>query len=234
MNQNRAVVIERLAREISELEPSRPQRVAIDGRTASGKTTLANELAKAIERLGRPVIRTSIDGFHRSKSERYARGRYSAEGYYRDARDLDAIVSLLLKPLALEGDRRYCTASFDLGDDVPLPLSFSTAEPNAVLVVDGTFLQRPELRTWWDFTVFVDTEEAVAEHRGIARDGAHLGDEALATRLFAERYRPAFNLYAGEVDPKSADAVFGNDDFNNPTLQLRRLAGGEKDATAST
>jgi uridine kinase len=31
---------------------------------------------------GCPVIRTSIDGFHRPKAERYLRGRHSAEGYY--------------------------------------------------------------------------------------------------------------------------------------------------------
>lgn len=194
----------------------------MDGRTASGKTTLADELSKVIEQSGRPVIRTSIDGFHRPKAERYARGRYSAEGYYRDARDLDAIITLLLKPLARDGNRQYCTASFDLAGDVPLRPQFHIAEPHAVLVVDGTFLQRPELRAWWDFTVFVDVDESVAEQRGIARDAAHLRDEGLATRLFAQRYRPAFSLYAAEVDPKAdADAVFDNNDFNNPTLQVR-------------
>ncbi len=59
-------------------------RVAVDGRTASGKTTLADELGVAVEAAGRPVVRTSIDGFHRPRAERHARGRYSAEGYYHD------------------------------------------------------------------------------------------------------------------------------------------------------
>lgn len=53
------------------------------------------------------------------------------------------------------------------------------------------------------FCNFVDTEEAVAEQRGVARDAAHSGDTELATRLFAERHRPAFDLYIGEVDPKA-------------------------------
>lgn len=215
-------VVRSLAQAILSSRPSRPMRVAVDGRTASGKTTLANELSNAIRQLGQPVIRTSIDGFHRPKVERYARGRYSAEGYYRDARDLDAVVNLLLKPLGPDGDRRYCTASFDLAADVPLPLEFSMADPRAVLVVDGTFLQRPALRSWWDYVVFVDVDEHVAESRGIARDAAHTGDEALAAKLFAERYRPAYRLYTEEADPEAlADAVLTNSDFDNPTLRIR-------------
>ncbi|MFC5473734.1 hypothetical protein [Paraherbaspirillum soli] len=233
MEDTRANIIERLVHEIITLDSSRPLRIAIDGRTASGKTTLANELSKAIEQTGRPVIRTSIDGFHRPKTERYARGRYSAESYYRDARDLAAIVDLLLRPLGQDGDRKYCTASFDLAGDVPLPLEFNVAESQAVLLVDGTFLQRPELQPWWDFTVFVETDEYVAERRGIARDALHLGDEELAKRLFVERYRPAFGLYTEEVDPKAnADAVFGNNDFNCPTLQIRSRPIQEKATSA--
>ncbi|HEY1610883.1 MAG TPA: hypothetical protein VGG24_16580, partial [Paraburkholderia sp.] len=214
-----------LAQAVLSSSPSRPLRVAVDGRTASGKTTLSNELAAAIQRLGQPVIRTSIDGFHRPKAERYARGRYSAQGYYRDARDLDAIVDLLLKPLGPDGDRRYCTASFDLAADVPLPLDFTVADPRAVLIVDGTFLQRPALRAWWDYVVFVDVDELVAQSRGIARDAVQMGDEQLAARLFAERYRPAYRLYTQEVDPiAQADAVLGNQNFENPTLRFGELA----------
>jgi len=135
--------------------------------------------------------------------------------------------------LGQDGGRRYSTASFDLAGDVPLPVEFNLAESHAVLVVDGTFLQRPELRPWWDFTVFVETDERVAEQRGIARDAAHLGDEELSMRLFAERYRPAFGLYTGEVDPNAnADAVLDNNDFNSPSLQLRDRPGQEKATSA--
>ena len=86
----RDAVLERLCASILALEISGPLRVAIDGRTASGKTIFADELAALVEARGRKPIRTSIDGFHNPKAERYARGRYSAEGYYFDARDLSA------------------------------------------------------------------------------------------------------------------------------------------------
>ena len=53
---------------------SSPLRVAIDGIDAAGKTTLADKLAPLIEAQGRPVIRASIDGFHRLRSLRYRPG----------------------------------------------------------------------------------------------------------------------------------------------------------------
>lgn len=195
----------------------------MDGRTASGKTTQADELATALRAHGREVIRSSIDGFHRSRADRYARGRYSAEGYYHDARDLDAVMALLLMPLGPGGDRIYRTASFDLAADRPVTAPPQTADREAILIVDGTFLQRPELRGGWDLAIFVDTSAAIAEQRGIARDAAAAGNDHDSVRaLYARRYRPAYDLYAGQCRPAEiADAVIGNDDVDRPTMSLK-------------
>jgi len=219
----RASVLNDLAAMIAKLDSARPIRVAIDGRTASGKTTLANELADCLRTKGREVIRTSIDGFHRPKVERYARGRYSAEGYYYDARDLPAINALLLGPLGPGGDGWYRTASFDLHNDVPIEQDPQFAPDDAILIVDGTFLQRPELRDGWDLAIFVETSERVSEQRGIDRDTALLGGAEATRQLYANRYRPAFDLYEGLSAPASAaDAIFNNDNFDQPALRISR------------
>lgn len=218
----RAAVLNDLAVMIAKLEPARPLRVAIDGRTASGKTTLANELADSLRAKGREVIRTSIDGFHRPKVERYARGRHSAEGYYHDARDLPAINALLLDPLGPDGDGWYRTASFDLHNDLPIEQEPQFASAGAILIVDGTFLQRPELREGWDIAVFVETSEQVSEQRGIDRDTVLLGGGEATRQLYANRYRPAFDLYERLSAPASAaDAIFNNDEFEQPALRIR-------------
>ena len=218
----RAAVLNDLAVMIANVESARPIRVAIDGRTASGKTTLANELAECLKAKDRDVIRTSIDGFHRPRVERYARGRHSAEGYYYDARDLPAINALLLSPLGPGGDRWYRTASFDLDNDLPVEQAPQFAPADAILIVDGTFLQRPELRDGWDLAVFVETSERVSEQRGIARDTAHLGGAEATRQLYADRYRPAFDLYERLCAPASvADAIFNNDNFDQPAFRIR-------------
>jgi uridine kinase len=81
---------------VGEVDRPHPVRVAIDGRTASGKATIADELAHKLNRIGRAIICTSIDGFHRPKHERYARGRYSPESYYSTPANLGAIRRRLL------------------------------------------------------------------------------------------------------------------------------------------
>jgi uridine kinase len=157
MAAGREAVLDDLATKIANLSLRWLIRVAVDGRTASGKTTLSDEIAALVRGKGRPVIRTSIDGFHRPKAERYARGRLSADGYYFDARDLPAIRAMLLDPLGPNGNRLYRTASFDLDNDRPIEQTPQLAPADAVLIVDGTFLQRPELRDGWDVTIFVAT-----------------------------------------------------------------------------
>jgi uridine kinase len=218
----RTVVLNDLAIRIARLQLARPIRVAIDGRTASGKTTLADELAELIEHSGREVIRTSIDGFHRPRAERYARGRYSPEGYYCDARDHAAINALLLAPLGPCGDRHYRTVSFDLKNDRPIQQEPRSASTRAILIVDGTFLQRPELRAGWDLTIFVETSARIAAQRGVRRDAAPLGGVESARQLYAARYQPAFDLYERLCSPAAiADVILNNEDIDRPHLHVR-------------
>jgi uridine kinase len=221
MADRRTAVLADLAARIAAIETPHPLRIAVDGRTASGKTTLANELAGLFDGR-REVIRTSIDGFHRPKAERYARGRYSAEGYYHDARDLAAIMHLLLAPLGPGGNRLYRTASFDLENDRPVEQAPRLAAASAILIVDGTFLQRPELSGGWDLSIFVETSEQVSEQRGVDRDASRLGGIEAARDLYERRYRPAYLLYEARCAPASAaDIVIANDDLHRPVLRIR-------------
>jgi uridine kinase len=202
-----AAVVDR----ILSLELAHPVRVAVDGRTASGKTTFADDLGRAIMAAGRAVIRASVDGFHHPAKVRHRRGRLSADGYYEDARDLDAIRDLLLEPLGPGGDRCYVTRTFDLERDQPVESVAQRAEEGSILIVDGTFLQRPELKSAWDFVIFLDVSEHEARQRGINRDAAAMGGQASASELYTRRYAPAFSRYESECNPaESADLVVDN------------------------
>src|SRR5262245_38324174 len=82
----------RLATMIASVRTEHPVRVAVDGIDAAGKTTLANALVKPLSRLGREVIRASIDGFHHPKRLRHMRGKDSPAGYYYDSFDYEAVI----------------------------------------------------------------------------------------------------------------------------------------------
>jgi len=199
---------------------SRPLRVAVDGRTACGKSTFARALSARLAERGRRVLHTSIDGFHNPKSVRYARGRLSAEGYYRDARDLAAIRRELLDPLGPGGSRLVRTATFDLDADVPKPGAVIAAAADMVLIVDGTFLARPELAPAWDVHIFLRTRRETARARGVARDRPEGGAPGEAETLYDQRYLPAFDLYLAEADPEArATLLIDLEDFAAPRIE---------------
>ena len=120
MTPERERLLAHLARRIVAVSRPHPLRVAIDGVDGAGKTTLADELAPRVRALGREVVRSSIDGFHRPRVDRYRRGRDSPEGFYEDSFDHAAVRAALLDPLGPGGDRRFRTTIFDWRTDQPV------------------------------------------------------------------------------------------------------------------
>ncbi len=194
-------------------------RVAIDGIDAAGKTTLGDELAQMLEAAGRPIIRASVDGFHRPRSERYQRGPDSPEGYYEDAFDYPALRERLLLPLGPGGNRQYQRAIFDFRTDTPLPAGEEEAATNAVLLFDGVFLLRPELADHWEYRIFVDVSFEVALERALARDQRLFGSAEAVRSRYAQRYIPAQRFYLQTARPKEhTDAIIENNDRLHPRL----------------
>lgn len=225
LSETRSTVLQSLAQDILNRRRQRPLRVAIDGRTSAGKTTLTDELAMVLGDAGLYVIRASIDDFHRPRVQRHRRGRTSPEGYYDDARDLEAFRRSLLEPLGPGGDRLYRLRSFDLSSDQPVDEAPRTAPAGALLLAEGTFLQRSELADCWDFVVFVDVSEEIAVERGATRDAGALGGLAAARRMHIERYQAAFRLYEASCSPaRSADVVIANEDPLRPERHVRATA----------
>jgi len=195
MTSDRQRVLDDIADALCTAMTAHPLRVAIDGVTASGKTTFADELAAAMHARNRSSIRISMDGFHHPRTRRHRRGRLSAVGYYDDAYDFEALRELVLLPLGPGGSARYATAIIDLGSDQPLGLEPRTASSDAVVIVDGTFLQRPEIAELWDLIIFLQTPFDVALERGVARDWAELGGKQHARLLYQRRYHAACRRY---------------------------------------
>ena len=104
-------MLRQLADFVTSQRCSHPLRVGINGIDGAGKTHLADQLTKVIT--DRNVIRASIDGFHNPKAIRYARGRWSAEGYYYDSFDNEKFIDALFNPLGMPDNMTYQTAAFD-------------------------------------------------------------------------------------------------------------------------
>jgi uridine kinase len=219
----RAETLADLAEVILAVERPHPVRVAIDGCSAAGKTTLADELAQVLaSRTEREVIRAGIDYFKRAAELRTAYPHDSPEGYYLDTWNNEAIRDRLLIPLGPGGDRRYCTGVMDPSARTALETPVRVALDDAVLLADGAFLQRPELDDYWDLRVYVDVSFDEVLRRGIERDQQWMTSAAAAEHRYLTKYIPGERLYVDEIRPRErAQIVVNNEDPANPTLLIR-------------
>jgi uridine kinase len=209
-------LISRLAASIVGLGRGR-LRVGVDGVDGAGKTMFGAELATSIRSLGRPVVEASIDSFHRPRIERYRRGRSSPEGFYRDSYDLDRFLAQLLEPLSAGGSGVHRRSAFDVDHDLPVVGQAELAGPDSVLILDGLFLHRAELRDHWDFSILLDVDFAISIPRCALRDsGVGSADpNAPSNRRYVEGQR----IYFRDAEPRRhASVVIDNNDLGHPRI----------------
>jgi len=212
-----------LAITIDSIKINHPLRVAIDGVDTSGKTTLADELAEYLKKHKRPIIRASIDKFHRPKADRYKRGADSPEGYYEDSFNHELLVSSLLQPIG--ENKPFIKEAFDYKTDSPLVSESLTVEKNAILLMDGVFLLRSELNPYWDLRIFLQVPFETVIERAKVRDAEYLGGEQQVEDRYFKRYIPGQKIYLDSVHPQEiAGIVIDNADFNNPSIVRIELA----------
>lgn len=195
--------------------------MAVDGPTASGKSTLANDLAGWLSRHGTPVLLAALDDFKRPWRERHLYDRESPAGYYRNAYDYSAVLGLVLEPFTTADPAGCALCSIDpltqidhRGERTPVP-------PDAALIVEGVFAFRPEIDDFWDVRIRLHVPPEVTVRRSVERDRGWAGTDA--ERLVRERYLPAEQLYEAEVDPSAkAHWVVDNTDLDAPRLSGSR------------
>ncbi len=180
-------LLEQVADRVPVLD--RPVLVAVDGADGAGKTRFADALGETLAAAGRTVGRGGIDDFLHPAAHRHALGRTPRTVWERTT-DLAAVRRDLVDPWRARTD-------------------------DAVLVVDGIFLQRPELADVWDLVVWLEVPDAERVHRMARRDG---GVDDVADPV-QQRYLGAQRIYRETCDPAgSADVVVDNSDWSAPRI----------------
>lgn len=171
--------------------------VAVDGGDASGKTTYAAALAGALTDLARTVLVIHVDDFMQVPAVRHRRGRTSPEGYLHDSYDYEALTTHVLRPLGRGGSGEYRRACIDRSRETRLVAPTEYAAADTITIVEGLFLLRDELVSWWDYSILLDIPYDVTMARKSRRDGLALTPDSPLTRryvegqrLYPERYGP--------------------------------------------
>lgn len=210
---NRPTILNTVAEQILELPQTRVARVAIDGVDGAGKTYFADELAATLKPSGRPVIRASADSFHNPRTVRYRLGKDSPEGFFENFSNYLELKLFLLDPLSPGGSGIYRVAAFAHRTDSPAHAPEQKAGANAILLFDGMFLHRPELLSYWDFSVFLEVDFSVSIPRGAQRGEGSPDPNAPENR----RYVAGQNIYLQKFEPKwHATVTINNNDLNAP------------------
>lgn len=168
----RVLALREIVAEVRAASPRGRVIVAVDG--GGGTAGFADDLAEVFREAGSDTHRASVRDFHRSRADRTLFGPETPSTFYRDSFDYVTLRRVLLDPFRLAGSAGFQTAAFDEVRDVPVAARWETAGPDAVLVIDGEFLLRPELRREWNASVLLVNapERAVYEEEARPREYA--------------------------------------------------------------
>lgn len=167
----------------------RPALIAVDGVDGSGKTTFASQLAAQYAQHGRTAHVVHMDDYLNPRAVRYRLGRDSPEGFFRDTYDLATFTANVLEPLSHSGERSIVFRAFDHRADRPTHEDPIPIPAEAVVVVEGMFLHRDELRDAWDISVFLDVPFAVSVRRLAERDGTNPNPDDPSVHRYVEGQR---------------------------------------------
>lgn len=166
-----------LAAYITELERKKAQvLVALDGRCASGKTTLAELLR---QRLSCEIVH--MDDFFLRREQR-TKERLSIPGGNVDA---ERFLEEVIEPLLKGADVLYRPYDCHAGAfKEPILL-----QKTKTVVVEGAYSCRPDLWEFYDLHVFLTVDPEIQKKRIAARNGAE------AAKNFMERWIPLEECY---------------------------------------
>ncbi len=163
-----ADVVDRLIRRVGAVRPKARRRlIAIAGAPASGKTTLAAELAEA---LGARAILVPMDGFHLDNRILDARGLRPRKGAPQTF-DGAGFVHMIRR---LASEDEVVIPVFDRARDVAIAGASVVGPETETAVVEGNYLLLDEepwraLRPLWDLSVYLKVPEDTLRARLIQR-----------------------------------------------------------------
>jgi len=170
--------------------------LAVTGVDCAGKSTLASHVRATCSERGIAVTDVSIDDFFIPPGKRVLGATPSME-YYEYAFDYPAFAAAVAT-----AECRIKTA------DSHIDAGGRPAPSRSVLVAEGVFLLRRELRTLWDFVVWLEIDRRTMIRRAMARDAEYFGSPLAAARAYVRRCIPAQQIHlANDAPVEQADLI---------------------------
>lgn len=186
-------------------DPKRTVIVGIDGLGGAGKSTVSEELYRLLGEENYSVTILHIDDFIHPKAVRYNDSYAEWECYYNLQWRYDYLINEVIMPIK-RGDFNSKIELYDKDNDTYY-LRDTFIPVGSIVIIEGIFLQREELRDIFDFMIYIDIPEEVRLGRVLERDG-YIGDKEQIKAKYNNRYFPAERHYVEVCSPcDKADCV---------------------------
>ena len=193
----------------------KPMFIAIAGGSASGKTTVVNEI---IDRLGKDDITViSYDDYYKDLSHLTMEERKKVNYDHPDSFDDDLLFNNLTD--LIEG-RETMKPLWDFANHTRKP-ELVPLQPKRIIILEGILvLNNKKIRDLSDVKIFVKCDEDLRFIRRLSRDIAERGrttDDVIAQYLAT--VKPMFNSYV-RPSSKYADIIIPNDNKHDVALEF--------------
>jgi uridine kinase len=168
--------------------------LAIDGPSASGKSTLAGQISKHFQQC--TIIH--VDDFYKTSLQR--KNQISINTQHGIDFDLERLKQQVLEPIVLGKSANYqiYNWSSDRLTDT------RTIKPSGLIIIEGIYSLRQDLQSYFDFKIWLEAPKKVCEERVLKRDQDGTGNYS----NWKNDYRPAEEQYITLQNPEnSADLV---------------------------
>lgn len=149
--------------------------VAVDGTSRAGTGAFADALAEELRTGGHKVFRASIDNFRKPLTAWENQDHESADAYYAEAFDYSVFRRVLIDPFRASGSTGFVLAAYDAKRETAIQSKWMSAGSDAILVVDGCFLNREQLSGLWNYSIFIEVPVDESTVEGMA-DALYLAD----------------------------------------------------------
>ena len=167
--------------------------IAVDGRCAGGKTTLALAAQTLIRNNGIPCRALHTDDFFLRPEQRTEQRMSEPGGNV----DYERLISEVLLPLSRGESFIYRPYRCHGEQPAPYPV-----DPCGVTLIEGAYSLRPDMRGYYDYMIFAEVSSELQSERITGRNGA------VGARAFAEKWIPLEERYIEATHPElAADSV---------------------------
>ena len=184
---------------------NRSTLIGIDGLGGSGKTMYAYKLQKQLE--GSMILH--LDDFVHKKEVRYNENYEEWYCYYHLQWRYDYLIQKLLQPLNSGLDVNETIEVYNRETDSYL-LRKIEIPVGTTVIVEGVFLQRPELRPYFKSVIYLELDKETRLKRISDRD-IYMGNKKEIALKYEQRYFPAEEKYIEQCNPIALADIVENE-----------------------